>query len=282
MKIAIATCVTLPEVDADAPLLHDALIARGAEPRLAAWDDPGASFAADLCVIRSTWNYWLPGNYDRFLAWAERTAGATKLLNPPSVVRWNLHKRYLVELARAGLPVVPTELLERGDPRSLREVMSELGAEKVVIKPAISAGSYRTLKADGSSLAEGERHLRALVAEGDTLVQPYVRSVEGWGERSLVCIDGALTHAIRKNPRFGGEHESVSPALPIEADERALAERALGHVEEPLLYARIDMARDDHGTPMLMELELVEPSLFLAQNPAALARFADAIVARAR
>lgn len=281
MRIALATCVTLPEVDVDAPLLHDALVARGAEVELLAWDDPAARFDADACVVRSTWNYWLPGSHARFLAWIERTAKATRLYNPARVLAWNLHKRYLVELERRGVPVVPTVLLPRGERRSLDDVMRALGSEKVVIKPAVSAGSYRTRMVERRDLADGEAHLRALCDDGDALVQPYVASVEGWGERSLVCIDGQLMHAVRKNPRFGGEHESVSAALPIEDDERALAERALSRVDEPLLYARIDMARDDRGQPMLMELELCEPSLFLAQNPAALARFADAIVSRA-
>jgi len=282
MNVAIATCLKLPEVDVDAPLLHDALVARGVRPTLAAWDDPTADFASPrLCVIRSTWNYWLPGNLERFLAWVDRTAATTTLLNPARVVRWNLHKRYLLELANAGVPVVPTELVERGDARPLVEVMRALGAERVVVKPAVSAGSFDTMKVEANNLDEGEQHLRAVASRGDVLVQPYVTSVEGWGERSLVCIDGTITHAIRKNPRFGGEHESVSPALPIEPDERALAERALSNVPEPLLYARIDMARDEHGAPVLMELELVEPSLFLAQAPAALERFADAIASRA-
>lgn len=283
-RLVIATCLALPEVDPDAPLLHDALVARGVEPVLRAWDDPSARFDdVDRCVIRSTWNYWLPGNFERFLSWVERTASTTRLSNPAPVVRWNLHKRYLVELASRGVPVVPTELCPRGDTRPLRDVMRALGAERAVIKPAVSAGSYQTMKVDEANLDEGERHLRLVVAGADVLVQPYVASVEGWGERALVWIDGELMHAVRKSPRFGGEHESVSPALAIEPDERALAERTLAQVaqltqtDEPLLYARIDMARDDQGAPRLMELELVEPSLFLRQSPAALARLADAM-----
>jgi hypothetical protein len=280
-RVAIATCRNIPEVDVDAPLLHEALVARGVRPELAAWDDPAADFASPcLCVVRSTWNYWLPGNLEPFLAWIERTAASTRLFNPPRVLRWNLHKGYLLELAAAGVAVVPTALVARGEERPLVDVMRALGAACVVVKPAVSGSSFSTLKVDRENLDQGEQHLRAVAAQQDVLVQPYLPSVEGWGERSIIYIDGAFTHAIRKSPRFGGEDESVSAALPIEPDERALAERALAEVPEPLLYARIDMARDDHGAPLLMELELVEPSLYLAQHPPALTRFADAIVAR--
>jgi hypothetical protein len=110
------------------------------------------------------------------------------------------------------------------------------------------------------------------------MVQPYVRSVDGHGERCLVFLDGELSHAIRKNPRFADGHESVSGPVPVDADERAAAESILKLVNAPLLYARVDLARDEQGTPRLMELEVIEPSLFLMQHPPAIERFADAII----
>jgi hypothetical protein len=194
-------------------------------------------------------------------------------------VRWNTHKKYLRALEEKGVSVVRTHWVDRGSSESLAIAMRALGASTVVVKPAVSAASFGTMRVDATNLHEGEAHLRALASERDVMVQPYVRSVEGYGERSLICIDGALTHAIRKSPRFGGEHENVSPALPIADDERALAEKTLAAIpNEKLLYARIDLARDEHDRPCIMELELVEPSLFLMQSPAALARFAAAIV----
>ncbi|MBI2390895.1 MAG: hypothetical protein HYV09_14990 [Deltaproteobacteria bacterium] len=278
MRIALATCARIPEPDPDQDLLLEALAARGLEPFLAAWDDPALDLAgARMCVLRSTWNYYRA--VDAFLAWIDRTAAQTALWNPAPVVRWNAHKRYLADLAARGVPVVPTRFLRSGS--ELRETMRDLGADTVVIKPAVSAASFETIKVGLDDLGRGARHVDEVAARCEVMVQPYVRSVEGWGERSLMWIDGALTHSIRKSPRFGGEHETVSEAQAIEADERALAERALATVEEPLLYARIDMARDQHGAPMIMELELIEPSLFLAQSPPALARLADAIAARA-
>jgi len=264
----------LPEPDPDQDLLLGALRARGVEAAMVAWDDERASLAGfDACVVRSTWNYYRA--LDAFVSWAERADRITSLWNPLPVIRWNTHKRYLRELAARGVATVPTAWIERGSSRALREAMEELGTRDAVVKPAVSAASFKTLRVHESEV--GEAHVDDVRAHCDVMVQPYVASVEGYGERSLVWIDGELTHAIRKSPRFGGEHESVSEALPIADDERALATAALATIEHPLLYARIDLARDAEGAPMIMELELVEPSLFLAQSERALERFADAI-----
>ncbi len=273
MRAVLATCRELPEPDPDEALLVEALRARGADVHLAAWDHLGADFMADVCVIRSTWNYYHAP--EAFLAWAARVNRITRLYNPLPVVRWNHNKRYLADLERAGVPVVPT-VYPTG---SVADAMRALGTDHAVIKPVISAASFETMRVHGN-VAEAEAHAKKIARRCDVMVQPYVKSVEGYGERSLVWIAGELTHAVRKSPRFGGEHESVSEALPIEPDERALAEAALATVREPLLYARVDVARDDAGRPMIMELELIEPSLFLLQSPGALHRFADAIVAR--
>ncbi len=142
----------------------------------------------------------------------------------------------------------------------------------MVIKPAVGAGSLGTRvfePGDPDALA----HLGTLTATGAALVQPYVRSVDGYGERSLVWIDGALSHAIRKSPRFAGDVERIDGPFPIADDERDLAEAALAPFRD-LLYGRVDLARDDAGQPMVMELELVEPSLFFARQPGSAERYA--------
>jgi hypothetical protein len=208
------------------------------------------------------------------------------------VVRWNSHKGYLTELARAGLAVVPTRLVRRGQAAGGGADLTALAAawDQVVIKPAVSAGSFRTLRVGRADRARGQAHLDLVCADQDALVQPYLSSVEGYGERALVWIDGALTHAVRKSARFAGDPQRVSDAVAIAPDEAALAERILAHVQAagpgqvgstpapaPLLYARVDLARDADGRPCLMELELIEPSLFLTRSPEALARLAAAI-----
>ncbi|HTQ42202.1 MAG TPA: hypothetical protein VMI75_05535 [Polyangiaceae bacterium] len=272
LDVALASCVTLPEPDADMAPLLEALRGAGLSAEALGWDDPVAEpdFAgARLVLLRSTWNYALRPR--EFLAWVDRTASATRFFNPAETIRWNTHKSYLLDLHARGVPVVPTTLLRRGDATPLRDVVRAHGAARVVVKPAVSGGSRETMRVDAGTMDAGEAHLRQLVAREDVLVQPYLDSVEGHGERALVWIDGELTHAVRKSPRFIGDEESVTAAV-IEDDEAAVARAALAVAPTPLLYARIDVARDEHGAPRVMELELVEPSLFFASGPAALAR----------
>ncbi|MDX9911324.1 MAG: hypothetical protein RBS39_05795 [Phycisphaerales bacterium] len=299
MRIVCLTCRNIPEPDVDEGPLLAALRERGADASMLAWEDAAAlldqrgadAWAPDLVVIRSTWNYHhdLPA----FLAAVDALAARTRVLNAPEVVRTNAHKRYLAELDRAGVPVVPTEFIERGAPRaSLAELCARRGWDDVVVKPAVSAGSFATRRFRTGAFDDGEAFLREVLTRRDALVQAYMASVEGSGERSVMWIDGAFTHAIRKSPRFAGQDESVSDALPIASDEMEVARRVLGAaipgvaIDRPcdagVLYARIDLMRDERGTPLLSELELIEPSLFLEQHPPARARLADAMVRLAR
>lgn len=271
MRLRVATCRTLPEVDSDEAPLAAALAAAGISAELVAWDDPAADWDAPIpTIIRSTWNYAL--HVDAFLAWVDRAAASAPLINPPDVVRGNLRKRYLLELAARGVPVVPTTLVERGGTFSFGSGLLDVPSERVVIKPEIGAGSL-----DTKVFAAGDRdalaHLATITARGAALVQPYVQSVEDYGERSLIWIDGELTHAIRKSPRFSGDNEQVDGPFPIAAEERAVAEAALAPYKDRILYGRCDVARSASGQPMVMELELVEPSLFFVKNPAALDRY---------
>jgi glutathione synthase/RimK-type ligase-like ATP-grasp enzyme len=280
-RLRIATCRPLPEPDVDEDLLLAALADRGVAARMAAWNDPDENWDAPIpTLLRSTWDYIhaLPD----FEAWIARAAAAAPLWNPPEVLRDNLHKRYLLELAARGVPVVPTELVARGAGGTLAERLAARGWRDVVVKPAVGAGSFETHRlADGASPA-GEALLARLTATLDVLIQPYQASVEAHGERALVWIAGTFTHAVRKSPRFADGVEQVSAALPLSAAERAVGEAALAPLADQLLYARVDVAPDAAGQPQVMELELVEPSLFLLQSPSALARLADAVLERLR
>jgi hypothetical protein len=281
MQVKIATTQRLPEPDEDEDLLLDALRARGLEPRMAAWDDPAERWDEPIpTVIRSTWGYYR--HFEAFMAWVERAERAGPLWNPLSIVRGNVHKSYLAELERAGHAVVPTVFLERGARVNLTALAHERGWREVVVKPTVSGGSFGTLRVKIDDPARGEAHLQALLGEREVMVQRYVESVDDYGERALVWIDGEFTHAVRKSPRFFGQDEHVSAALPIAADELALGTRVLAPFVRDLLYARVDVARDERGVPMIMELELVEPSLFLLQFPRALERLADGIARRVR
>jgi len=280
MDVALVSCRVLPEPDPDQQPLSAALAAAGVAAAVRAWDDPDVDWsAARLTILRSAWNY--PLDRDGFLDWAERVDRVSQLWNGLGVVRWNSHKRYLLDLERRGVPVTPTVLLPRGSVASLDTILERQGWREAVVKPAVSAASFGTLRVGAAEREAGEAHLQRLLAERDALVQLYLPSVEGHGERALVWIDGELTHAVRKNPRWEGEDEAVSAsAVPISYPEADLARRALSAVEGPLLYARVDVAPGPRGHPVVMELELVEPSLFLLQSPAALDRFVRAIRSR--
>jgi glutathione synthase/RimK-type ligase-like ATP-grasp enzyme len=280
MDVALATCRVLPEADRDEALVLAALRDRGIDARMLAWDDSEAPFhEARLTVLRSTWNYaW---HAEAFRAWLRRAAEVTTLLNPVAVVEWNLHKRYLLDLDAAGVPTVPTQLVSRGSGRGLADVMAACGWNRAIVKPAISCASRLTLAVDATNLAAGEQHFRDVSAQEDVLVQPYQQAVEDYGERAIVWIDGEVTHAIRKSRRLQDDHESVTHAT-IDPRERDLAMRAVDAAGADVLYARVDMVPGPDGDLRVMELELIEPSLFLDHSPQALDRFAGSIVRRLR
>jgi glutathione synthase/RimK-type ligase-like ATP-grasp enzyme len=261
MKLRVATCMQLPEPDADEAPLMAALAAAGFDASLVAWDDPRADWDTPIAtIIRSTWNYAL--RPDEFLAWVDRLKGP--VWNPPEIVHANVSKRYLLDLAARAVPVVPTTLVAAGEPVPRQ-------AHRVVVKPEIGAGSLDThIFAPGESLDAHVAHIHRRCA---ALIQPYVASVDTYGERSLIWIDGELTHAIRKTPRFSGDAERIEGPFPIAPDERAVALAALAPYADRILYGRVDLVRDHADRPMVSELELIEPSLFFARHPPSLDRY---------
>lgn len=271
MRIAIATCLRLPEPDPDQELLVAALARAGIRAELVPWDGVAPNWENfELCLLRSTWNY--PARAADFLAWLDSLEGRTRVVNPLARVRWNLHKRYLLELEQAGLPVVPTEWVRRGPSSLLEPILARRGWDDVVIKPAVSAASFRTRRFRPGERRAAAEFLLALASERDALVQPYLPAFEQHGERALVWIDGEFTHAVHKRPRFDGQEETVSGAQPLSDVERAFGTKLLEPFAHELGYARVDLVPGPDGGPLLSELELVEPSLFLMQEPAALAR----------
>jgi glutathione synthase/RimK-type ligase-like ATP-grasp enzyme len=263
-----------PSKDADFPVLLSALREAGAEAGGVFWDDGDVDWAGyDLVVIRSTWDYsW---RADEFAAWTRRVEAVTRLANPADVVRWNADKRYLGELAAAGVPTVPTRYFSPGEPAELPELPD---GEEYVIKPASGAGARYAARYGPDGHDTAVRHLARMHAEGLTaMVQPYVRGIDAGGERALQFFGGRLLHASRKRAvlapgtAFDADkvaHPGLEPWTPSPA-ELSVAERALAAVpDEPeLLYARVDLVDGDDGEPRVMELELVEPNLFLFLHP---------------
>lgn len=278
-RIALVTCDPMPEPDPDEGLLENAIREAGGEPVSVGWRSDFDWSSVALAVPRTTWDYYR--HHDEFLAWAERVDAATTLLNPLSVIRANTDKRYLATLERAGVPVVPTAVVEPGDPIDLGALLDERGWDAVVLKPTVGAASHRARRASRSDLAD--EHLANLARDGGALVQPLMSGVVEPGEHSCVHIDGELSHVIRKEPRLEGDHESVSErAIPLPDGAADTVARALATIDEPLLYGRVDVVRADDGTWVVMELELTEPSLFLKQHPPAIGRLAEAMVREAR
>lgn len=270
LDVALITCSKLPEPDTDEPLLLRALHDKGLRAAMFAWDGPGNAHPdARVSVLRSTWNYHhaLPA----FLSWVDTEAARAPLHNRADVVRWNTDKVYLADLGGAGLGVVPTVYVERGSSQDLAAIMNERGWTDAVVKPRVSGGSFATTRHSLARLCGGEL---AKAAESRALmVQPYVSTVDGRGERSYIFVDGELTHAIRKSPRLAGQAESVTP-VPLDDIDVAFATRVMSFATakfgERALYARVDVARDERDAPVVMELEMVEPSLFLVHSEAAL------------
>ncbi len=273
MDVALVSCVKLPEVDPDEAPLAAGLAAAGIDAKVVAWDDPNVDWSAPtVSVLRSCWNY--PHHVEAFGAWLAAASERTDLWNPFAVVRWNLHKSYLLDLAQRGLPVTPTALVRRGQAGDIRRIASDRGWSEIVVKPAVSASSWRTYRAGPEQYDAAQRHLDGLVAERDALVQAFLPSVEDYGERSVVVVDGHVCHSVRKAPRFMDDVEVVShQPMPVAPSEAELARRAVAAINAPVFYARVDVAPGDDGAPVLMELELVEPSLFFDQGPEALERY---------
>ena len=276
MRVAVATCRELPHPDVDEPLLLAALEARGIDAKSLAWEEGAAAFAAyDLVVVRSTWNY--VHHAEAFLSWAR--AIGPRLLNPPAILRWNAHKTYLRELEARGIATVPTVFVGRGEEISVDELFRDRGWKQIVIKPTVSAGSFRTERFPFAEAGVAQAFLEDLTRDRDAMVQPYMDAVETYGERSLVWVDGTLTHAIRKEPRYGSVSAEISGAVPFSEAERAFAERVLAPFADDLLYARVDTIRDGADI-RLMELELIEPFLFCVSHPPAAEALAEAIAKR--
>ena len=284
-RVALVTADVFPDLWEDDHPLRDALRARGVTVDAVCWDDPDADWAAyDLAVLRSPWDY--VARRDDFVAWAQRVP---RLLNPADIVEWNTDKTYLRELAAVGLPVTPTEYVAPGGTWTVPQ------SGEWVVKPTVSAGSQDTgryVLPEQRQLAEA--HVARLIAAGRTvMIQPYLAAVDTAGETAVLFFPDAggeltFSHAIRKGPMLSGPDngsidpgsEQITPRTPSEAELRT-AERVLEAIPggaKRLLYARVDLIPGADGRPVLLELELTEPSLFLSEAPGAADRLADAIL----
>lgn len=227
----------------------------------------------DLVLPLLVWGYpFAPGRWGEAVDRWE--AEGVRLQNPASVLRWNADKLYLERLAERGAPVVPTCHADRLTAERLEAAALAFGTDRLVAKPRISSSAWQTIRwSRGGSLEGGPT--------GAAMIQPYLPEIERSGEVSMIYFGGAFSHAISKRPQPGDfrvqpEFDGIIAAHRPDRDERAAAERILAAVEEPLLYARIDLVRGVDGEPRLIELELIEPDLYLGYDDGAGRRFAAA------
>lgn len=294
-KIALVTAIAATGTDTDMVPLIEACARAGLAAEVRAWDDPSVAWTRyDAALLRSPWDY--TERLPEFLAWCERVAAQSRLLNPLPVVRWNTDKHYLADLAARGVAVVPSAFVEpEAEPLPALQAFLAAHAEaaEFVVKPTVSAGSRDTQRyARAQEFAAANHIARLLDAGRSVLLQPYLASVDRDGETALLYFDGDYSHAIRKGallrPDDGGNGTALVPEQIVARepgqDEHALAQAVLAaardalKLEAPLAYARVDLIRDADGTPRLLELELCEPSLFFPYADGS----ADRFVARLR
>lgn len=281
-RVAIATCADYPDLEVDDELLEEALRQRGCEAVSVVWDRDEVEWRGfDLCLVRSTWDYH--EKHPEFLAWTRQVEAGTALHNSADTIAWNSDKTYLRRLAQAGVPTVPTVWPKRGDAVDLEQTLAERGWEEVVIKPVVDLGArnlHRVRTGD-----EGREALEAVLTRQAAMIQPFLASLEVEGETSLIYIDGAFTHAVRKRPAagdfrvqsiWGGTFGRAEPTT----SQTEIAERAITQLGEAPLYARADLVTGPGGDPCLIELELIEPNLYLSAHPPAAEALAEAALLR--
>jgi len=289
LNIALVTARPARGLDEDEPPLHLALQKAGCNVQIVEWDDAKVDWASfDLALLRSAWDY--AERVAEFLAWVERAAKLTHVLNPLPVVRWNTDKHYLVQLSNAGVPVVPSTFVEPGEDagRAIQAFLAAHAHAEIVVKPAIGAGSRDTARHRRGEPGPAVAHVRRLLdAHRSVLLQPYLERVDRDGETALMFFEGRFSHAIRKGPLLppGGTAttglfaaETITPRVPG-ADEMRVAEQVVAAIPFGTpLYARIDLIRGDKGAPCLLELELTEPSLFFGHAAESAEKFAGAVL----
>jgi glutathione synthase/RimK-type ligase-like ATP-grasp enzyme len=267
----------------DDELAYPALAACGWKVEAVPWNRPGINWKAyDAVVIRSTWDYIKdPDAFLDRLGEIERTGVA--LFNPLHLVRWNLRKTYLADLADRGVDIVPTiwrDRLGRGD---LAALIDEVGAKEVVIKPVVGANASGAFRLDAQSARDRVDEVSAYFADRALMVQPFLSAVTEEGEFSLFYFSGAYGHTILKTPkpadfRVQEEHGGLIRAVPADPALCEAGDAVLRAIDATPLYARADFVRKEEGLGFwLMELELIEPSLYFRTDSEAALRFARAL-----
>lgn len=289
-RVVLASCSQLRPEEVDDRPFWAALRGLGADVTIADWADPRVAWSGfHACLIRTTWDY--QQQPQAFLDWARRVGALLPLYNPVPIVEWNLDKRYLADLQAWGFPIVPTVWLAPGSEVDVAAECRARGWARGFVKPRIGANAFGTLRfdCDDAGLDRAQAFVTEALSRGPQMLQPYLPSVERRGELSLIYIDGQLSHATRKIPAQGDYRvqddwgATDAPEIPSAAAKAlgdALAQRLRGPDGAPLLYARLDLIEADDGSPLIVEHEIIEPSLFFRHDAASPGRLARAFLRR--
>ena len=282
-RLAFLTYAARPALTDDDTIAARLLEARGVRVDAMPWDAPFDVEDYDALVLRSCWDYF--EHPTKFFDWVDAVErSSTRLLNPPALVRWNARKTYLADLEARGVAVVPTEWARPGDARTLASVLAGRGWAEAVVKPVVSAGGFETWRTSAREAAAHEARFAALRERADgVMVQPFMREIERGGEWSLLFFGGRFSHSVRKRPVAGdfrvqfqyGGTSTAEVAPPAVLDDARRVIEAIPVAGTPP-YARVDGVEVD-GRLLLMELEVIEPSLFFAQDEGAAERFVEAL-----
>jgi hypothetical protein len=276
--VAFAASEEFAGLDDGWPALRDALVSVGLEPSVVFWDDPDVAWDAyGIVVSMFMWGYVT--RRGPFLSWAEKVGASTRLVNPAPVLEWNSEKTYLADLAGVGIPTVPTQWVPPGGEW-------EPPGEDYVIKPSVGSGGLGAARYVTGTVEMADRHVRKLHEDGATvMVQPYQPTIESGGETDLVFLGGRYSHGIRKGALLDADvgvtgrlwERQVISAVEPRDDQLAVAGSVMTMVEDrfgPTGFGRVDLVDGSDGVPRVLELELVEPSLFLRYSPGAAGRLA--------
>jgi glutathione synthase/RimK-type ligase-like ATP-grasp enzyme len=276
MRVALITGAEMAKPDPESHLLIHELGLLGITSELISWRASLDWSLFDLVVIRTPWDYFL--HLEEFLSWVEDVEKVTRVLNSSRILRWNSHKKYLKELSSFGVPTVPTVWVTKN--QQCADLIESIEWPIVVVKPAVSIGAIGALKGRSQNNLV-KQHLKEEVKKGDVMIQPFLESVADFGELSLVYFNGVYSHSILKKPQqgdyrvqdaYGGTNAVFEP----EIEAQKIGDQVLSYLPDFSLYARVDLVKYQNQW-LLMELEAIEPELFLPIAPQASVRFAKAI-----
>lgn len=281
-RFAIATCDAIPELSQDDQLLRDALQDRGATIDIHSWDAPDVRWAeSDGVIVRSVWDYH--HRHEQFLSWVETVAAVAPMFNSASLLPWNVDKLYLQGFIDAGLAIVPTRWIISDNPTSIASIMEAERWDHIVLKPTISASAMQTIKVTSENITEAETLLAEILPRCNAMVQPCLASVKEVGETPMLYFGGKFSHAVRRpSPLDHGEEliPDQPPLLLIQPTSAQIevADAVMANLSEVPAYARVDLVDGDDGSPLLLELELIEPYLFMASRPESAVQLAAVIL----